>query len=198
MPTTPSENRVQFGFKNVYLVPIASFDSTTGVPTYGTPIRVPGGVSFDKSADTSEASFAADDNPNYFVIKKRSGISGNLTMAHFPAAALQAIWHDTTSANGINLDDADAIPEQFALLYEVEGDENETRWAEYCCTGSYPVAAHNTEGENPSPDTMATSITGKKVPLADGKQHFSGSCLKGATAYANWFTATGFLPTVTP
>lgn len=191
--STPNENKVQFGFKHVALVPISSYSS--GVPSYGTPIEVPGAVTFDKADDASESKFAADDDPNYFVIKRRNGITGNLTMAHFPKAALEGIWHDTTSANGIHLDDADALPEQFALLYEVDGDETQTRWVEYCCTGSYPVAAHNTAGDNPTPDTMVTSITGKKVKLADGNMHFSGHCQPGETAYANWYTASGFLPT---
>lgn len=53
-------NKIKYGLRNVYYAPITTV-STAGVPTYGTPVRILGGVNLSMTPAGESTDFYADD-----------------------------------------------------------------------------------------------------------------------------------------
>ena len=76
-------DKVKFGIKNVHYAVM-----TADIPTYETPVPIPGAVSFSLEASGDTSPFYADDM-QYFVTVANNGYTGDLEMALFPAQFLQ-------------------------------------------------------------------------------------------------------------
>lgn len=179
-------NKVKFGLKNVYYAKATVTGSTV---TYATPVAVPGAVNLSMDAQGEETNFFADDT-KYYTTTNNTGYSGDLEVAKFPEAFFTDIFGYAADTDGVIFEDAEVEPAQFALLFEFDGDKNNTRHCLYLCSCSRPAVASGTLTESKDPVTESVTITASPLPLdANGMRIVRSKCVEGDTDYSGWFSA---------
>ena len=186
-------NKVHFGLKNVHY---ALITYTDGVPTWGTPKAIPGAVNVNLAKNEAATDFYADD-VNYFHLVGNNGYTGTLEMADFPAEVRKDLWNQTITATGKMLvEDVDAQPAEFALMFEINGDQSPVRYCMYRCVASRPDVVGATKGESVEVQTQSCDITVMPVidPTADSP--ISGKTYYSTTADTPTADYTGFYSSV--
>lgn len=177
MPSNPS--KVKYGLNNVYY---AVKQANTTQP-YAAPVAIPGAVSISMEPQGELSKFYAD-NGVYWQASSNLGYEGDLEMAKFPSAFLQAIFGFTSGTNGVVGESDNVQPNEFALLFEFSGDADHTRYAFYNCIATRPNVSSSTTNESVEPTTETMTIS-----AVAGSDHIvKGFVEQGATAYTNWFT----------
>ena len=180
-------NRVKYGLKNVYYAK-ATIDSSN-VATYATPVAWPGAVSLSLDAEGNTTKFRAD-NIDYWVGQSNNGYSGDFESALIPDSFRTDILGEITDDNGILVEDAAAKTVYFALLFQFEGDEKNTRHVMYKCSATRPSVSGATTDEEVEPQTETLTITATAVHNADlDADIIKARCLESDTPYATWFSA---------
>lgn len=179
-------SKVRFGLKNVHYAVLT--EGTT--PSWGTPVPIPGAVSLDLSQEGGRENFYAD-NVAYYVTFSNNGYSGDLEVAKIPQSMLADVWGMTVNTAGVVVEDSGAEPNPFALLFEVGGDEGETRVCLYRCFADRPNIGSATTEDTKTPQTQSISISA--VPVINGDLDGRVAATAGenvSTAIANaWFSA---------
>ena len=158
-----SENKVQFGLKNVHYAVITY---SGGTISYGTPKAIPGAVTLTLDAQGDVTPFYAD-NMTYYQTVANNGYSGELEMARFPDEMLQDIWGMTLgSTSKVLTENANTEPKEFALLYQIDGDADEQYYTLYRCVGTRPAIGSATTKQTKEPQTQSSSITA--MPVSTG------------------------------
>lgn len=187
------QNKIRYGFKNVYY---ALKHVEDGVVTYGTPKPWKGAVSFTGDAETEESKIYADDTV-YFATNTNNGRSGQLEMKYIPDEVLKDIFNYVESEDGILLEDAYALPNAIALLYECQGDANATRHIYYDVTLSAPSTSENTKEEAVDAQNQSCNYTAIPLPTSDGKYALvTGKVNVGTPKYDTFFTTAPAVPVV--
>ena len=157
-------DKVKFNIKNVHIAPM----TTTGAsPAWGTPIAVPGAVSFSLEPQGDVTPFYAD-GIVYYQSAANNGYSGDLEMALFPAEILEALWGITEGETSKVLTEyANVEPVPFALLFEEDGDQTGTKFVLYNCTATRPQRSFATNTESKEVQTQTITVTA--APLEDYK-----------------------------
>ena len=175
-------NKVKFGLsKAFYAVWTEEGD------TYAVPVALPGAVSLTLDQQGGETNFRAD-NVDYWTTYANGGYSGSLELAKVPDAFKIDVLGETMDAtNGIQYELGTAKPKAFALLFQVEGDDEAIRFAFYNCKCSRPsVGSQTTGADSIDPVTETLEITAKARPVDD---LIKGVAVEGSASYAEWFTA---------
>lgn len=157
-----SENKVQFGLKNVHYAVLT--EGTTN--SWATPVAVPGAVSLSLAKNGDATDFYAD-NVAYYRSTANNGYSGTLELAHITDAMLKDLFgftQETTSKVMFEKNDAEPLP--FALMFEIDGDQSEEKYCFYRCLASRPEIAGNTTAENKEVKTQSLEIS--CLPLVTG------------------------------
>ncbi|MBQ3342671.1 MAG: phage tail protein [Kiritimatiellae bacterium] len=187
-----ADSKVKFGLSKVHVAFLEN-------GTYGTPIAVPGAVHLTTDPDVGDYTFWAD-NKKYFVYKKKNGYTGSLEVALFPEAVRAKMLGDYIDYHGNYVEDAEGKACPFALLAQIEGDDEARRVIWYETVASTPGSDDSTSEENPEVSTESADIT--IVPhtfSAITKDIVKMVCHEGDTDYENFFTAvvTPGAPTTT-
>ena len=119
------KNKVKFGLNKVHYAKVMSFDDE-GIPTYATPVRIPGAVSLSIDANGEAENFYAD-NGVYYVINNNSGYEGDLEIALVTLEFATEILGEILDNKGVLVETNTAELQQFALLFEFDGDKNHIR-----------------------------------------------------------------------
>jgi phi13 family phage major tail protein len=188
-------SKVQFGLSKAYYAPINV--SAGGVESYGTPVALPGAVSLTLNREGSDPEKFWADNIAYYVSPAvNGGYTGTLTLAKVPNHFKTAILGEIVDDNGIQLEVSDANSKEFALMYEVDGDADEKRYAFYKCTAQRIAESANTKSDSTTPDTQDLEFTaiGKDFTFGTGANAFTKNIVKGSastseTAFSSWYTA---------
>lgn len=154
---TMEKNKVKFGLNKVHYAKIMSFDDE-GVPTYATPVRIPGAVSLSIDANGEAENFYAD-NGVYYVINNNSGYEGDLEIALVTLEFATEILGEKLDNNGVLVETNTAELQQFALLFEFDGDKNHIRHVLYCCSASRPATESSTTEDSKEVKTETLSLT---------------------------------------
>ena len=142
-------NKIKYGLENVHWAKITSV-STAGVPTYGTVKAWPGAVNLSLSAEGDTTKFRAD-NIDYWVGQSNNGYSGDFESALIPDSFRKDILGYIEGTGGILVEDAQAKTIPFALMFQFEGDEKNTRHVFYNVTCTRPTVSGSTTAETIEP-----------------------------------------------
>lgn len=185
-------NKVHFGLKNVHY---ALITYTSGVPSWGTPKKVPGAVNVTLSKESSETKFYADDILYYFTTGN-NGYTGSLEMADFPVQMRQDLWGQELSTTGkLLIEDVDAQPAEFALMFEIDGNESPDRFCFYRCKASRPDVTGATKADSVEVQTQTCDLTVMPVidPTSaskiDGKTYYRTTADTPSATYTSFFSS---------
>ena len=174
------ENKVRFGLKNVHYAIMAADG------TYGTPIAVPGAVNLDMSPSGDTNQFYAD-NIAYFVSVSNQGYEGSLELARIPHQMFEDVWGYALGATSKVLTESAFVePKVFALLFQINGDQNDNYFVLYCCTGARPNIGSQTIEASKEPRTQTINLT--VAPRSDGKVCAFTTENTPAETRNSWFT----------
>lgn len=176
-------NKIRYGLSNVTIFPITETD-TQGRPTYGKPIPVKGAMQLSIKAEGDEDPFYAD-NVTYYTSFANNGYSGDLELALVPEEVYVEILGQKKDKNGVLHETADDKTKEFAMTYEVNGDEAVTRFLFYRCALSRPDLEGKTKEKGISPTTEKGNIT---IMPRLNDHRIKAICDEGAKAYESWHT----------
>lgn len=177
------KNKVHYDIKNVYFAPLTLTD---GVPTWGTPIRMPGAISMDLAAQGEVIKLRAD-GMDYYVVHGNSGYEGDINFALVPDEfKTQALGEELTTTEKVLIENAMKDGQPFAFLWEFSGDVKARRHVLYNCTASRPNMTGENKDNQKEPDTESTTITASPLENGDVKASTTEDTVE--TVYNSWFT----------
>ena len=96
----------------------------------------------------------------YYHLAANNGYSGSLEMASFPDEMRQDIWGNTITSTGKMLvEDAEVDAKEFALMFEIDGDEEAERYCIYRVYADRPDVAGATKSESVEVQTQSCDLT---------------------------------------
>ena len=177
-----AENKVRFGLKNVYYAKLTEGSTNS----FATPVAVPGAVSMTLDSNVANGTFYAD-NISYYTTFSNNGYTGTLEMAAIPEQMLKDIFGMTIdSTSKILYESSGVTPSPFALLFQIEGDQQEELNVLYrVVPTSKPTAGSQTVEESIEPVTQSFDF--QALPLVTGVTAQQG-LIKGRTTTATTTT----------
>lgn len=148
-------NKVKFGLSNVHY---ALITDNGGTISYGTPIALNGAVNLSLDASGDQTDFYAD-NITYFSTYANQGYSGSLEVAMLDDTFLTTILGLTTDTNGALVEDSSVTPKEFALGFQIQGDDKNRKVWLYRCTCARPSVNAETKTETIEPNTDTLDLT---------------------------------------
>lgn len=192
-------NKIKYGLKNVYYA-IATIDTSDNTATYAEPVAIPGAVNLSMDAQGEPTPFYAD-NIEYFVTAANTSYEGDLEIALVPESFETGVLGMVKDGKNILMDDANATPVHFALLFQFEGDDKATRHILYnCVVSTRPSVAGATKEDSITPQTETLSLRATAIHNATLNKDImkaKTSATADNTTYEGWFSAvyTGTAPT---
>lgn len=175
-------NKVKFGLKNVHYAVVTE---SGGVVSYGTPKHISGAVNLTLNAVGESVQFYADDIV-YYEENTNNGYEGSLEMALIPDEFRVDVLGDEIDSNGALIENANAKPKKFALMYEFDGDMNKVRHVNYSVLPTRPTIAGATKTATKEPQTETMNIAARPaIDTGDVKAKLK----QGDTGYDTFFTA---------
>lgn len=175
-------NKVKFGLKNVHYAVVTE---SGGVVSYGTPKHISGAVNLTLNAAGESVQFYADDIV-YYEENTNNGYEGSLEMALIPDEFRVDVLGDEIDSNGALIENANAKPKKFALMYEFDGDMNKVRHVNYSVLPTRPTIAGATKIATKEPQTETMNIAARPaIDTGDVKAKLK----QGDTGYDTFFTA---------
>lgn len=178
-------NKVKYGLKNVYYAKATIAADNTA--TYETPVAWKGAVNLSMDAQGDTTNFRAD-NIDYWVGQSNNGYQGDFESALIPDSFKKDILGYIEDKNGVLVEDAGAVTQPFALLFQFEGDANATRHVLYNVTSGRPSVAGQTTDATIEPQTETATFTAVAIHNASlNKDIVKASVTPTQTQYEGWF-----------
>ena len=179
--------KVNFNIKKLQFSKITAV-SEAGVPTYGTPILLPGTVSLTFDNDQTSDPFYADGEA-YFTPAGASSYTGTLENALFSKEVLKEIYNYVEDKNGNLLETTDA-PFEFGMQFACDSDDGDVYFTYYRVSSNKPGLNLQTSESSATINPQSVSLTASPVTLADGATKVvKGFATKEASNYSTYFTA---------
>lgn len=183
-----AESKVQFNLKNVYYAVLTETE-TGGVYTesWSTPVAVKGAVSLDLAQEGGLTPFYAD-GIKYYISQANAGYSGSLTLARIPDSMLKDIWQMTEDSNKVYIEDVNAQYKEFALMFQIDGDQNDQLFTFYKCSATRPSISSKTNEDTKEPQTQSIDLT--ISPLRSNGRIMAKTGAETTTSvHSGWFGA---------
>lgn len=175
--------KIKYNLKNVHFAPRT--ENELGV-SYETPIAFPGAKAISLEAQGEITKFYAD-GMVYWQAASNNGYEGDLEMALFTDEIREKILSEIKDAAGVLLEDANALPKSFALLFEISTDEKGYRFCFYNCTITRPSTESETVEETIEPGTENATIS--CAPESNGIVRARTTMETNEDVYNNWYQA---------
>jgi len=198
-----SANKVKYGLKNVHYALVTETVATDGsgaiTTSYGSLKALAGAVSISLASSASKTVFRAD-NSDYYVSYGEGGYEGDLEVARVNEDFLKDVLGVLEDNDKILVEASSAFKttNYFALVFEFDGDQRETKHCLYKCSASRPNIASQTTGEGGSTDPQTETLTITAVPRADSDKYIHLQTQESTTTAVveAWYTAVP-VPTFT-
>lgn len=189
-------NKIRYGLRNAKY---AVYNAQSG--TYGSLKAMPGAVSLSLSREGGDSSdFYADDGIYYTFAGTNGGYSGDLELARITDEVRVDLLNEIAdSTTGVQFEETGAQQVQFALVCEMQGDQNPIGFVFYNCVASRPEIQANTKGESPDvdTDTLNVRIAAQEFTYDGNKKNFVQGHIEKTADNAAKYTAF-FASVVTP
>ena len=183
------KNKVKFNIRNVhYALQNVADDGTV---TFETPVAMPGAVSLSLDANGEPSTFYAD-GCAYYIISNNMGYEGDLELAMLPESFRTDVLKEELDTNKVLVENANVEVQNFALLFEFDGDIKKIRHVLYNCAASRPSIESQTNEDEIEVKTETLSITA--TPLASGYVKAKTGDDTTDTIYADWYKSV-YMPT---
>lgn len=184
-----AENKVKFGLSNVHYAVLTEGATNS----WATPVAVPGAVSLTLDSNVASSDFYAD-NVTYYRTFANNGYTGTLELARVPEAMLSDIFGIAADDDEVIREYANVQPKPFALLFQVEGDQDEELYLFYrCVPSSKPTVGSQTTEDTAEPVTQSFDFSALPLVTGDDDQLNLIKAHTGAEAdaavIAAWFTS---------
>lgn len=177
-------NKVKFGLSNVHIAPITSL-TNNGV-TYGEVFALPGAVNLTLDPEGDSSDFHAD-NTKYFNVYANNGYSGSLEIALITDEFRKKILGETKDSNNAFVESTDDKIKDFALGFQIDGDETNRKYWYYNVSASRPSTSSQTIESTKEPVTDTLNITAA-ARISDNKVRiFMEKGTENAEAYNAFF-----------
>ena len=178
------KNKVKFNIRNVhYALQNVADDGTV---TFEAPVAMPGAVSLSLDANGEPSTFYAD-GCAYYIISNNMGYEGDLELAMLPESFRTDVLKEELDTNKVLVENANVEVQNFALLFEFDGDIKKIRHVLYNCAASRPSIESQTNEDEIEVKTETLSITA--TPLANGYVKAKTGDDTTDTIYADWYKA---------
>lgn len=181
--------KVKYGLKGVhYAVCTIASDGTA---TYSTPVAFPGATSISLDAQGDLTNFYADDIV-YWAGANNNGYQGDLEMALITDDFRKDILGEIEDAKDVLVEEVNAAPVHFALMFEFTEDVKARRHVLYNCVATRPQIAGSTKGESIEPQTESVTINAMSIHNSTlNKDIVKATAGESAdsTTYNGWYSA---------
>lgn len=146
-------NKVKFNIKNVHY-------AVKEEGGYGTPVALPGAVSISLKQQGEITPFYADGITFYKSISN-GGYEGDLEVALITDEFRKDVLGEEEDQNKVLFEKTSETAKEFALGFQIDGDQGPTLFWFYSCTATRPnVESETTEKKiEPGTDTITVSAT---------------------------------------
>lgn len=173
--------RVKFNVRNVYYAKMTIGENDA--VSYAAPVAIPGAVTLALDPEGENSIFWAD-GERYYESYGNNGYSGNLEVAEFPDSFKQDILGYVKDATTGKLTEfSDVEPEHFALLFQMDGSPEKTRFVFYNVLPSRENVDAETTTETKEPKTESIDISVSNLPNGAVRSVVHES----DAAFATWF-----------
>lgn len=181
-------NKAEFGLKNIH---VAFFDTDSLTPPeWEAPIPIPGAVRLTPTPRGEKSEFYAD-NGLYFEDESNNGYTLEVEIALLPDTVQTRMQGWRIDTNGGVVETTNGIKEEFALLFEIDGDAHGRRVAYYKCKAGRPAKEHTTTTATKEPQTDVLPLSAS--PIVIGSETVTRYILPrtdtNKTTYEAFFTA---------
>lgn len=153
-----AQNKVNFGLRKVYFAPFTL--DAQGKEVYEKPIAIPGAVSLELSPNDDSSTFYADNSAYYTTFSGGGQYEGTLEIANVPEEfSVKCLGEKRITGHNLISESSNPIKQEFALLFQVEGDKYENMYCFFRCTCSRPTVSSETTTETTEPHTVELSFT---------------------------------------
>ena len=189
-----ASNKVKYGLKNVHYALVTETVGSDGTTTssYGSLKALAGAVSLSLDANDDKSVFRAD-NEDYFVSYGEGGYEGSLEVARVNEDFLKDVLGYAEDDDNILVESSAAFKtvNYFALVFEFDGDQRETKHCLYKCSASRSSIASQTTGEGGTIDPQTETLNLTAVPRADADKYIHLQTQESTTTAVveAWYTA---------
>lgn len=184
----PKKNKVKFNICNVHYALLTT--GADGTVTFATPVPMPGAVSLSLDPNGEPSNFYADGYA-YYTVSNNMGYEGDLELAMVPESFRTDVLKESLDENKVLLENANVETENFALLFEFDGDVRKIRHVLYNCSAARPTIESTTNEDEIEVQTETLSITA--APLANGYVKAKTGDDTTDAVYKDWYKAV-YLP----
>lgn len=160
-------NKIKYGLRNVYIAKATYTEASGDTPasiTYGTPVKHPGAVSLSLSKKGESTPSYADDM-TYYTVTTNDGYEGDWEVMKTAKSFLKDFLGQQEDNNHVIIEGIDDVSSDFAMMFEIQGDQSGTRYVFYRCNATQSNFDAETKQDKTTPktDKLSMKVMGRET-----------------------------------